>query len=265
MFIVEDLTHRRQLEEQLRLSEKMASLGVLAAGVAHEVNTPLTGISSYTQLLLEQLPDGSPERRMLEKIETQAFRAARIVNGLLHLSRSAPVDDAERRIVDLNAVVGDVMALLEPQLEKARIRVRSDLQPGTLPVLGFESKLQQVFLNLFINARDAMPRGGWLSVTTRGEGADAVVEVADTGTGIPPDVLERIYDPFFTTKPMGWLSPTASCVSTRRPFTARAHRARAPGSPSASRRPGVAITRRRSDRDRGAAFPFAGARRARHR
>lgn len=203
MFIVEDLTHRRQLEEQLRLSEKMASLGVLAAGVAHEVNTPLTGISSYTQLLLEQLPDGSPERRMLEKIETQAFRAARIVNGLLHLSRSAPVDDAERRIVDLNAVVGDVMALLEPQLEKARIRVRSDLQPGALPVLGFESKLQQVFLNLFINARDAMPRGGWLSVTTRGEGVDAVVEVADTGTGIPPDVLERIYDPFFTTKPMG--------------------------------------------------------------
>ena len=203
MFIVEDLTHRTQLEEQLRLSEKMASLGVLAAGVAHEVNTPLTGISSYTQLLMEQMPDGSPERRMLEKIETQAFRAARIVNGLLHLSRSAPVDDAERRIVDLNAVVGDVMALLEPQLEKARIRVRSDLQPGTLPVLGFESKLQQVFLNLFINARDAMPRGGWLSVTTRGDGADAVVEVADTGTGISPDVLERIYDPFFTTKPMG--------------------------------------------------------------
>jgi len=203
MFIVEDLTHRTQLEEQLRLSEKMASLGVLAAGVAHEVNTPLTGISSYTQLLMEHVPDGSPERRMLEKIETQAFRAARMVNGLLHLSRSAPVDEAERRTVDLNAVVGDVTALLEPQLEKARIRVRSDLQPGTLPVLGFESKLQQVFLNLFINARDAMPRGGWLSVTTRGEGADAVVEVADTGTGISPDVLERIYDPFFTTKPMG--------------------------------------------------------------
>jgi PAS domain S-box-containing protein len=203
MIIVEDLTHRTQLEEQLRLSEKMASLGVLAAGVAHEVNTPLTGISSYTQLLMEQMPDGSPERRMLEKIETQAFRAARIVNGLLHLSRSAPVDDAERRVVDLNAVVGDVMALLEPQLEKARIRVRSDLQPGTLPVLGFESKLQQVFLNLFINARDAMPRGGWLSVTTRADGPDAIVEVADTGTGISPDVLERIYDPFFTTKPMG--------------------------------------------------------------
>ena len=203
MFIVEDLTHRTQLEEQLRLSEKMASLGVLAAGVAHEVNTPLTGISSYTQLLMEQMPDGSPERRMLEKIETQAFRAARIVNGLLHLSRSAPVDEAEHRIIDLNGVVGDVMALLEPQLEKARIRVRSDLQPGILPVLGFESKLQQVFLNLFINARDAMPRGGWLSVTTRGDGSDAVVEVADTGTGISPDVLERIYDPFFTTKPMG--------------------------------------------------------------
>lgn len=203
MFMVEDLTHRTQLEEQLRLSEKMASLGVLAAGVAHEVNTPLTGISSYAQLLLEQMPEGSPERRMLEKIETQAFRAARIVNGLLHLSRSAPVDEAERRMVDLNAVVGDVMALLEPQLENARIRVRSDLRTGPLPVLGFESKLQQVFLNLFINARDAMPRGGWLSVTTRAEGAEAIVEVADTGTGIAPDVLERIYDPFFTTKPMG--------------------------------------------------------------
>jgi len=198
--IVEDITARVQLEEQLRLSEKMASIGLLAAGVAHEVNTPLTGISSFTQMLLERADPQDPRTRLLEKIERQTFRAAKIVNGLLTLSRPA---SAERTLVDVNIIIADVLALLEHQFETQRVRVRRDLGDTQPVVLGQEHKLQQVFLNLFLNARDAMPKGGWLSVSTRIEAGKVVAEVSDTGSGIPSEYLARIYDPFFTTKAIG--------------------------------------------------------------
>jgi signal transduction histidine kinase len=199
----EDVTARAQLEEQLRVSERMASLGLLAAGVAHEVNTPLTGISSYTQMLLEQADPDDPRTRVLEKIEKQTFRAARIVNGLLNLSRPTPVEDGERTVVDLNVVTTDVLALLEHQFDKARVKVRPELSETPVLVSGYEFKLQQVFLNLFLNARDAMPSGGWLTIVTRVDGEHAIAEVRDTGTGVSPEHLARIYDPFFTTKGLG--------------------------------------------------------------
>jgi PAS domain S-box-containing protein len=199
--IIEDISARVQLEEQLQISEKMASIGLLAAGVAHEVNTPLTGISSFTQMLLEGAEPDDPKTKVLEKIERQTFRAAKIVNGLLNLARPAHTDSAA---VDLNAVINDVLALLEHQLRTGRIQVRKELSATPLLVQGIEYKLQQVFLNLLLNARDAMPRGGWLTVMTRdGAGGAAMVEIADTGSGIPPDQLSRIYDPFFTTKAIG--------------------------------------------------------------
>jgi PAS domain S-box-containing protein len=201
--ILEDTTDRAQLEEQLRISEKMASLGLLAAGVAHEVNTPLTGISSYTQMLLEQADPADPRTAVLEKIEKQTFRAARIVNGLLTLARPNTAETSERAPVDLNTVLGDVLSLLEHQLEKGRIKVRRELANEPLTIIGSEFKLQQVFLNLVLNARDAMPSGGWLTVATRVDGADVVAEVSDTGSGIPAEHLARIYDPFFTTKVTG--------------------------------------------------------------
>jgi PAS domain S-box-containing protein len=198
--IVEDVTARVQLEEQLRLSEKMASIGLLAAGVAHEVNTPLTGISSFTQMLLENADPQDPRTRLLEKIERQTFRAAKIVNGLLTLSRPASSD---RSSFDVNVVITDVLGLLEHQFETHRIRVRRELSDTPVVVLGLEHKLQQVFLNLFLNAKDAMPKGGWLSIATRVEGNRAIAEVSDTGSGIPSEYLARIYDPFFTTKAIG--------------------------------------------------------------
>jgi PAS domain S-box-containing protein len=198
--IVEDVTARVQLEEQLRLSEKMASIGLLAAGVAHEVNTPLTGISSFTQMLLEGADPQDPRTHLLEKIERQTFRAAKIVNGLLTLSRPTSSD---RSTFDVNVVIADVLSLLEHQFETHRIRLRRELSETPVVVLGLEHKLQQVFLNLFLNARDAMPKGGWLSVATRTEGNRAIVEVSDTGSGIPSEYLARIYDPFFTTKAIG--------------------------------------------------------------
>ena len=203
IIIIEDVTERVHLEEQLQISDKMASVGLLAAGVAHEVNTPLTGISSFTQMLLSNADPDDPRTRMLEKIEQQTFRAAKIVNGLLNLSRSGGSSAEDNAPVDINAVIGDVLSLLEPQLLVSKVKVRRDLCQSPALVAGIEHKLQQVFLNLFLNARDAMPKGGWLSVETRLDSGHVVAEVGDTGSGIPSEHLSRIYDPFFTTKMIG--------------------------------------------------------------
>jgi two-component system, NtrC family, sensor kinase len=137
---------------------------------------------------------------VLEKIERQTFRAAKIVNGLLNLARPAQVDSGP---VDVNAVINDVLSLLEHQMRTGRIQVRKELAATGPMVLGIEYKLQQVFLNLFLNARDAMPKGGWLTIATRASSDAATIEVADTGSGIPTEQLSRIYDPFFTTKDIG--------------------------------------------------------------
>jgi PAS domain S-box-containing protein len=201
IIVIEDITSRVALEEQLQISEKMASIGLLAAGVAHEVNTPLTGISSFTQMLLEQADPDDPRTKLLEKIERQTFRAAKIVNGLLNLARPAAV---EMGPVDVNVVINDVLGLLDHQFKSGRTQVRKELASGPAPIVqGIEFKLQQVFLNLFLNARDAMPKGGWLSIATRFDRGSVVVEVSDTGSGIPAEELSRIYDPFFTTKALG--------------------------------------------------------------
>ena len=200
--ILQDVTARVQLEEQLQISEKMASIGLLAAGVAHEVNTPLTGISSFTQMLLQGADPEDPRTRLLEKIERQTFRAAKIVNGLLSLSRPASAASSDRAVIDVNVVLADVLGLLEHQFATHRIKVRKELSEEPALVSGMEHKLQQVFLNLFLNAKDAMPKGGWLSVRTAVEPERVMVELADTGGGIPSEHLSRIYDPFFTTKAM---------------------------------------------------------------
>ena len=126
ILLIEDITDRVRLEEQLQISEKMASIGLLAAGVAHEVNTPLTGISSFTQMLLENADPADPRTVLLEKIERQTFRAAKIVNGLLNLSRQGK-PSSEPTSVDLNAVITDVFALLEHQFEVGRIKIRREL------------------------------------------------------------------------------------------------------------------------------------------
>jgi PAS domain S-box-containing protein len=203
IMLFEDISARVRLEEQLQISEKMASIGLLAAGVAHEVNTPLTGISSFTQMLLKNADPSDPKTRVLEKIERQTFRAAKIVNSLLNLSRPARANGSESGPVDLHEVIADVLSLLEHQLELGSIKVRREMLASPSVVRGVEHQLQQVFLNLFMNARDAMPRGGWLSVSTRVSGSRLLVEIADTGSGIPAEHLARIYDPFFSTKVIG--------------------------------------------------------------
>jgi two-component system NtrC family sensor kinase len=200
ILILDDVTARVRLEEQLQHTEKMASVGLLAAGVAHEVNTPLAGISSYTQLLRGQLDQGDPRQQVLEKIEKQSFRAAKIINSLLNFSRSS---GTEFERVDVNKALLDVLSLVEHQLEGSKIRLRRELSEGVPPVRGNENRVQQVFFNLVLNARDAMPSGGWLTLRTYADGDTVVVEVGDTGHGIKREHLRRIYDPFFTTKGIG--------------------------------------------------------------
>ena len=198
--VLEDITDRVRLEAQLQHSDKMASIGLLAAGVAHEVNTPLAGISSYAQLLRGQIDSTDPRSVLAQKIETQSFRAAEIISSLLRFSRSADIEQAP---VDLNRVLLDVLALSELQLTSVNVKVRQELAPHLPAVRGSASRLQQVFFNLISNARDAMPHGGWLTVATWCEVDSVIAEVRDTGDGIPRDHIRRIYDPFFTTKGVG--------------------------------------------------------------
>ena len=201
VLILEDVTGRVRLEEQLQHSEKMASIGLLAAGVAHEVNTPLTGISSYTQMLKEQVKPEDLRFPLLEKIEKQTFRAAKIINNLLNFARSST---SEFESLDVNKTLLEVLSLLEHQLDKARIRVVRELAEDLPEIRGNENRIQQVFFNLILNARDAMPKGGWLTIATRADDDDTViVEVRDTGHGIRREDVRRIYDPFFTTKGIG--------------------------------------------------------------
>ena len=200
ILILDDVTARVRLEEQLQHAEKMASVGLLAAGVAHEVNTPLAGISSYTQLLRGQLEESDPRQQVLEKIEKQSFRAAKIINGLLNFSRSS---GTEFERVDVNKAVLDVLSLVEHQLDGSSIRVRRELAESLPSVRGNENRIQQVFFNLILNARDAMPSGGWLTLATSCTEDTVIVEVKDTGHGIRREHIRRIYDPFFTTKGIG--------------------------------------------------------------
>jgi two-component system, NtrC family, sensor kinase len=200
LILVDDVSQRARLEDQLMQTEKLTSLGLLAAGVAHEVNTPLAVISNYIQMLARQFPGDDPRSLLIEKIVKQTFRASEIVNNLLNFSR---VGSSQFSEVSLNAVVEETLSLVTHPLKTARIEVKQQLQ-GDLPtVLGSMNRLQQVFLNLFINARDAMPAGGVLEIRTACSNGTVEVEVSDTGVGIPRDQLHRIFDPFFTTKTTG--------------------------------------------------------------
>ena len=196
LIIVDDITERMELESQLSQAEKLSSIGLLAAGVAHEVNTPLAVISSYAQMLSKQVHADPKKAELLEKITKQTFRASEIVNSLLNFSRTS---GSEFNNVDLNRVIQDTLTLLEHQFKTARIKIVPELHPGLPAILGNTGKLQQVFLNLFLNAKDAMPAGGTLTITT-GNGHHVTVTVADTGSGIAQEHIHRIYDPFFTTK-----------------------------------------------------------------
>jgi two-component system NtrC family sensor kinase len=203
LVVLEDVTSRVRLEEQLQQREKLSSIGLLAAGVAHEVNTPLTGVSSYTQMLLGMLAETDPKHALLQKVRRQAERATNIVNNLLNFSRTG--DATEFSELNISRVLDDTLQLLEPQLRGNQIEIVRGYDPDAPSVFGNGGKLQQVFTNLLLNARDAIPAGGSIRISTMPADDDhsLTIEVSDTGIGIDPENVAKIYDPFYTTKGVG--------------------------------------------------------------
>ena len=200
LIIVDNITDRIRLEGQLIQNEKLTSIGLLAAGVAHEVNTPLAVISSYSQMLRKEISSEDPRYKLLEKITKQTFRASEIVNNLLNFSRTNATQFAD---VDVHQVIADTLSLLDHQFKTARVRIDRELRAEYPVVFANAGKLQQVFLNLFVNARDAMPEGGELRILTDTVDSKIEIIVQDTGVGISSENIQKIYDPFFTTKAAG--------------------------------------------------------------
>jgi two-component system cell cycle sensor histidine kinase/response regulator CckA len=207
----------RQSEEQLRQAQKLEAVARLAAGVAHDFNNILTAIGGHSELLLNQLEPADPRRKNAEQIEKCASMAATLTRQLLTFSRKQPV---EPRVVKLNEVVANIERMLR-RLIGEDIEFRVSLAEGLAPIKADPGQLEQLVMNLAVNARDAMPRGGKLVISTASLAVDAagarrlsgltslspghyvVLAVADTGTGMTDEVKAHLFEPFFTTKPAG--------------------------------------------------------------
>jgi len=202
LVLARDITGRRQLEEQMFQTQKLASLGTLAAGVAHEINNPLSVILGFTEILLDRLPADGKEHEILKTIERQVLNAKRIVEKLMTYARQR----AEYgEFTDINQDISNILLLVQNTLLTGKIDLELQLAADLPRVRGDSGELQQVVFNLVNNAVAAMPQGGKLTVATRLNPETLMVEAifADSGAGIPKDIAEHIFDPFFTTKRAG--------------------------------------------------------------
>ena len=194
-------TRLREASMQLVQSEKMAALGQLSAGLAHEVKNPLAGILGFAQLTRRSLRDPEAIARNLDVIERETRRCTDIIDNLMRFARQEP---GERVAADINTSVSRAIGLVEHQLGLDRVQIKKDLELGLPAVHCNANQLQQVVMNLLINAQQVMePNGGTVQVRTRRNDADVLIEVDDAGPGVAPDIRARIFDPFFTTKPAG--------------------------------------------------------------
>ncbi len=198
--VVEDVTDRIRSERALAERERLASLGVLAAGVAHEVNTPIAGLSSYAQMLLSETPPGDPRYAILKKMERQTFRAAHLVNNLLEFARPRARTPLE---TDLRAVLVNAAESVETAFAGRRLELDADTDGPPALVIGDPRDLEQVFVNLLTNARDASPDGGVVTCRLERNGESVRVTVADRGPGLTSVAAERVFQPFYTTKKSG--------------------------------------------------------------
>ena len=215
--IVEDITKEKTLMEHLERAQKMEAIGILAGGVAHDLNNILGGLVSYPELLLLQLPEDSPLRKSILTIQKSGEKAAAVVQDLLTLARRGVVVN---EVVNLNDVIGEYIE--SPEYEKLQshypaLHLEAHLQKDVLNILGSSTHLSKTVMNLVSNAVEAMPEGGKLTVSTENryidrpikgyddvkEGDYAVITISDTGTGISPDDIEKIFEPFYTKKKMG--------------------------------------------------------------
>lgn len=190
----------RDAENQLFQSEKLASLGKLAAGVAHEINSPLTGVLTYSSLLLKEKKDGDPEREDLEVIVNETNRCKKIVKGLLDFARQTEPDKASS---DINEIIDKSLDLISHQASMQNIKIEKKIKPDIPAIMIDRGQIQQVFINILLNAIEAMPQGGTLTVSSGIQDQMLAVGFADTGAGIAEENLRKIFDPFFTTKKQG--------------------------------------------------------------
>lgn len=198
--IGKDMTRLRTMTEQLINQEKMASVGQMAAGVAHEINTPLGIILGYTQLMMDDFNAESEAHNSLTVMERQTKACRRIVADLLKFSRQA---DSAKASININKIVGEVLAVTEHTLNIHQVEIVRDFDKNLPQVIGDAEKLHQVFINLFNNAQFAMENGGKIFVTTKAIDNEVLVSIQDTGSGIPDNIKNKIFDPFFTTKEVG--------------------------------------------------------------
>jgi len=204
--VIQDLSDRRRMERQLLRSERLAALGQLISGVAHELNNPLAAILGFSELCQDPRTPSQDLKRHLEIIEREARRTQHIVRDLLNFSRQRK---PERTAADVRELLDRCLSLLSYQFRVLNITVERDY-PDSLPSVHVdEFQIQQVFMNLMINASQAMAQAKtsnrkiYVRVRSVGDGQDVAVEIQDTGPGIPPDLLDRVFEPFFTTKPEG--------------------------------------------------------------
>jgi signal transduction histidine kinase len=193
-------TELKGLSRQLALSEKLASIGTLAAGVSHEINNPVGVIQSKAKILRYRIADGDPPERLLAELDTiekHTRRIGAITEGLLTFSRETPF---ELRPVAVNEIVQEGADLVRVPYKAAEVGLTVHLDPGELTVQGSPNHLLQVLVNILLNARDASPAGGSVVLATERRGGEVLVRIADRGVGIPAEVLGKIFDPFFTTK-----------------------------------------------------------------
>ena len=190
------------MQARVAQSERLASLGILAAGVAHEINNPLGAVMALTALTLEDLKEDDPNRENLQEVVRQSERCRDIVKGLLQFSRHSKVNP---ELADLNTILHDTLSLVTKQAQFLNITVNINFDSQLPPVMADKSELEEVFMNILINAAQAMQERGTITITTRHSAADNSVEVliSDTGCGVPPDKIDKLFHPFFTTKESG--------------------------------------------------------------
>ena len=187
----------RNTQEQLLQSEKLAAMGRLTSQIAHELNNPLYGIMNTLELLKTEISAQNKRRKILEMALSETVRLSELLRKMLSFSKP---DEEVRQPADINTILDEILLLHEKQLRERSINISSSFETGIGDVYASKNQLRQVFLNLISNARDAMPDGGTLSVTTRGRGDQAFIEISDTGIGIQEEHLDKIFDTFFTTK-----------------------------------------------------------------
>ncbi len=193
---------KEQTRRQLIQSEKLTSVGKLAAGIAHQINNPLTGVLTYSSLLLKKTPESNPDHEDLRVIVDETMRCREIVKGLLEFSRQA---EPQKKIVDINDVITNSLYLIRNQALINDVKVSTELSDQLPGIMADGNQIQEILLNITLNAMDAMPEGGKLHVTsdTTDNNRFVQIKVSDTGCGISPKNLDKVFDPFFTTKGAG--------------------------------------------------------------